>query len=118
MVQCDREPAAAGQDPEKTRGRQQEGAAQPQPADERRADERKQVSRYRVRVVVVNLEERFDIRQAFTTDDGKRNVERMIGSGDRILRRDQLDARVADEKCVGTKPGGEGYDNRAKNGDQ
>src|SRR6185436_20791961 len=38
-IQCDREPAAASQDPEKTHSRQQVGAAQPKPANERRADE-------------------------------------------------------------------------------
>ena len=61
---------------------------------------REKDSGYGVCVIVVNLEERFDLREAFSGDDWQRNIERVIGSGNRVLRRDQLDAWIADEECV------------------
>ena len=79
VVQCDREPRAADEDSEKSERWQDICAAQAKPANEARADERKEVSGDRVCVILVNLEERFDVGKACTTDDRERNVEWMIG---------------------------------------
>jgi hypothetical protein len=102
-VQREGEPGAPDQDPEKPDRRKDVRSAQAKPANEARADEWKKVSGYGVCVIVVNLEERFEVREALPADDWQRNIERVIGSGNRVLRRDQLDAWIADEEGVWSK---------------
>jgi hypothetical protein len=103
VVQRDSEPCAADEDSKKPDCRKDVRAAQAKPANEARADQRKKIGGDGVCVIVVNLEERFDLGQTFTADDRQPNVERRIWSGNRVLRRDQLDPRVTDKKSVGSE---------------
>src|SRR5262249_40550079 len=98
---------AAEQDSEKSRCRQDVRSAQPKPLDGPGAEERKQIRGYRVGVIAVNFEERFDVGKTFLADDRQRKVERVVGARNRVLCEDQLDARITNEKCVGSEPCGE-----------
>jgi hypothetical protein len=100
-VQRQCEPCAPDQDPEKPDRRKDVGSSHAKPANEARADEWKKVSGDGVCVIVVNLEERFHVRETFPSDDWQRNIERVIGPRNRVLRRDEFDPWIADEEGVG-----------------
>src|SRR5262245_12376041 len=75
-IKRDGQPGAACEDSEKAESRQDVRTAKAKPANELRADQRKEIAGYGVCVIAVNFEEWFDVREAFAADDRQRNIER------------------------------------------
>ena len=51
-------------------------------------------------------------------DDWQRNVERVIGSRNRVLRRDEFDTRITDKESVGSESCREDDQNYGKRAEQ
>ena len=81
------QPGAPCQNAQKPERRQHVRPANAESLDERCADQRKDVCRDRVRVIVVDFEEGLDVGKALPADHGQRDIQWLVGMGDRIWSR-------------------------------